>query len=188
MFIVVGLGNPGKEYECTRHNIGFRIVDFFVDQNNFSKFRHSKKYNAFVSEGLIRDSEALIIKPQSFMNLSGTSIRTIIDFYKLNPTSDLIVVSDDADVKIGQIKIQKGKSSAGHKGVQSIIKEVGTKEFTRIRIGIDSEDPAYRIPALQNGLEDVVLKNFTESEEKVLKNVISEACEHIKNIISSDKF
>ncbi|MFA5080197.1 MAG: aminoacyl-tRNA hydrolase [Candidatus Paceibacterota bacterium] len=186
MFIIVGLGNPGKEYEFTRHNIGFRTVDFFVDKNNFSKFRHSKKYNAFVSEGLIGETEVLIIKPQTFMNLSGKSVRPLIDFYKLELKNELIVISDDADVPIGQVKIQKGKSSAGHKGVQSIIDELGTKEFIRLRVGIDSDDPTYKIPAKENGLEAVVLKNFTESEEKLLKIAISEACEHIEKIILND--
>lgn len=183
MIIIVGLGNPGSQYEYTRHNIGFRIVDFFVNQNNFSKFRLSKKYSALVSEGVVDGKDAIIIKPQSFMNLSGKSVRPILDFYKLDARNDLVVIGDDADVKIGQVKIQKGKSSAGHKGVQSIIDEVSTKDFTRLRIGIDSDDPEYSIPASKNGLESVVLKNFTETEEGFLEISISEACEHIKNII-----
>jgi len=183
MFIIVGLGNPGKEYEYTRHSIGFRIVDFFAYQNGFTQFKQSKKYNALLSEGSINDIDVILIKPQTFMNLSGKSVRPILDFYKLDPKKDLIVVGDDADVNIGQIKIQAGKSSAGHKGVKSIIDEVNTKDFLRLRIGIDSDDPAYKIPAKENGLESVVLKNFTESEEEILQTTISEASEHIKNII-----
>jgi len=185
MFIIVGLGNPGKEYEYTRHNIGFRIVDFFVYQNGFSQFKLSKKYNALLSEGFVDGKDAIVIKPQTFMNLSGKSVHPLVDFYKLDPVNHLVVVGDDADVSIGQIKIQKGKSSAGHKGVQSIIDELGTKDFTRIRIGIDSDDPEYKIPVSENGLEGVVLKNFTESEEDILENVISEASEHIKNIVEN---
>ncbi|MCK9578374.1 aminoacyl-tRNA hydrolase [bacterium] len=183
MFIIVGLGNPGKEYEYTRHNIGFRVVDFFAYQNGFSEFKLSKKYNALLSEGTIDGMDAILIKPQTFMNLSGKSVRSILDFYKLDPKKDLIVISDDADVTIGQIKIQRGKSSAGHKGVKSIIDETGTKDFLRLRIGIDSEDPAYKLPAEESGLEAVVLKNFTATEEEILDNTISEASEHIKNIL-----
>ncbi|MDD5639853.1 MAG: aminoacyl-tRNA hydrolase [Candidatus Pacebacteria bacterium] len=185
MFIIVGLGNPGKEFEYTRHNIGFRVVDFFAEQNNFPEFKLSKKYNALLTEGVLGNVNVILVKPQTFMNLSGKTVRSIIDFYKLDAKKDLIVVGDDADVLIGEIKIQKGKASAGHKGVQSIIDELGMKDFTRIRIGIDSDDPAYKIPVSENGLESVVLKNFTESEEYILKNVISEASEHIKNIIEN---
>lgn len=183
MFIIVGLGNPGKEYEYTRHNIGFRIVDFFANQNDFSRFKESKKYNCHISEGSIEGKEVIIIKPQTFMNLSGKPAKALINFYKLNPLKDLIVAGDDADVKIGQIKIQQGKSSAGHKGVQSIINELGTKDFIRLRIGIDSNDPAYKIPAEAEGLENVVLKNFTENEEEILSPTIIEANEQIKKII-----
>lgn len=183
MFIIVGLGNPGKEYEYTRHNIGFRVVDFFAYENGFSEFKFSKKYNALLSEGSFDGTDVILIKPQTFMNLSGKSVRSILDFYKLDPKKNLIVIGDDADVTIGQIKIQKSKTSAGHKGVQSIIDETGTKDFVRLRIGIDSDDPAYKIPAEENGLEAVVLKNFTESEEEILSNTISEASEHIKNIL-----
>ncbi|MFA6251799.1 MAG: aminoacyl-tRNA hydrolase [Candidatus Paceibacterota bacterium] len=183
MFIIAGLGNPGKEFEYTRHNLGFRVVDFFACQNGFPEFKFSKKYNALLSEGLVGGIDVILIKPQTFMNLSGKPVRSLIDFYKLEAKKNLIVVNDDADVQIGEIKIQKGKASAGHKGVQSIIDEVGTKDFLRLRIGIDSEEPAYRIPLNESGLEGVVLKNFTQIEEDILQTTISEASEHIKNII-----
>jgi PTH1 family peptidyl-tRNA hydrolase len=186
MFIVIGLGNPGKEYEYTRHNIGFRTVDFFAEQNSFSHFKESKKHKCLISEGLIGENEVLIIKPLTFMNLSGKSVRSLIDFYKLDPTKNLIAIGDDADVKIGEMKVQQGKSSAGHKGIKSIIDELGTKDFIRLRIGIDSEDPAYKIPAEKEGLESVVLKNFTSQEEEVLSTVIAEASEQIRNIILND--
>ena len=117
------------------------------------------------------------------MNLSGKTTRSILDFYKLNPIEDLIVIGDDADVRIGYIKVQKDKSSAGHRGVQSIIDEVGTKGFTRLRIGIDSDDTIYKTLKKENGLEGLVLKNFTEEEESTLSSVFNEASEQLINII-----
>lgn len=187
MFLIVGLGNPGKEYESTRHNIGFRIVDFFVDQNDFSPFKEIKKYKCLLSEGRIGNKEVTVIKPQTFMNLSGKSAKAILNFYKLNPAQDLLVIGDDADVKIGQVKTQKGKSSAGHKGVQSIINEVGTKDFTRLRIGIDSDDVSYQTLKESGGLENLVLKNFTAEEESILLSAFDLANEQIKELIANNE-
>ncbi|MDD4409819.1 MAG: aminoacyl-tRNA hydrolase [Candidatus Pacebacteria bacterium] len=184
MQLIVGLGNPGKEYEYTRHNIGFRIVDFFATQNNFSDFKESKKYKCLISEGKIGNEDIIIIKPQTFMNLSGKSTKAIMSFYKLSPENDLIVVGDDADVEIGKVRVQKGKSSAGHKGVQSIINELNTKEFTRLRIGIDSDNIAYRTLKENGGLENLVLKNFTEEEETILSTVFDLADKQIKGILA----
>lgn len=185
MFLIVGLGNPGKEYKYTRHNIGFRIVDFFVQQNALPDFKESKKYKCLISEGTIGKEHVIVIKPQTFMNLSGKSVTSIIDFYKIDPIKNLIVIGDDADISIGQIKVQKGKSSAGHKGVQSIINELGTKEFTRLRIGIDSEEESFQIIKEHHGLEGLVLKDFTEEEESILSDVFNIACQEINTIINN---
>jgi PTH1 family peptidyl-tRNA hydrolase len=182
MYLIVGLGNPGNEYEYTRHNIGFRIVDFFAMTNSFDGFRKYKD-DCLVSEGIVDGEKIILVKPQTFMNRSGKPVRSLLSFYKLDPEKSLIVIGDDADISIGTIRSQKGKSSAGHKGVQSIIDEVGTKEFIRLRIGIDSEEEIYKTLKEEGGLENLVLKRFTDTEEELLEKVMKESAEELSSII-----
>ena len=175
MVLIVGLGNPGAKYKKTRHNIGFRVLDEFQNENNFPNFEFSKKFNSLISDGIVKKKTILLTKPQTFMNSSGISIKGLINFYKIK-SSDIIVVHDDIDLVFGTTKISEKKGSAGHKGVESIIKELGTKDFTRLRIGI-------RDKKLKNkDTEKYVLKKFTEQEEQDLKKIIKQSLESLRLI------
>jgi len=175
IFLIVGLGNPGIKYKKTRHNIGFRVLDEFQNENNFSDFEFSKKFNSLISDGIIKRRTILLAKPQTFMNNSGRTIKGLINFYKIkNP--NVIVVHDDIDLVFGTTKISEKRGSAGHKGVESIIKELGTKDFTRLRIGIRDKKLKYK------NTEKYVLEKFTEQEEQDLKKIIKQSIEALKSI------
>ncbi|MBZ9577485.1 aminoacyl-tRNA hydrolase [Patescibacteria group bacterium] len=166
MTIIVGLGNPGKKYIYTRHNIGFQVVDEFAKENNFPEFRLSKKFNSLVSESILNNEKIILVKPQTFMNKSGEAVSALINFYK---TKEIIIIHDDIDLPLGKIRISKNRGAAGHKGVESITKEIGTKNFTRFRIGISP-----KIGKSKN-VEKYVLQKFDKEEEKIIKQVIKEA-------------
>ena len=176
MILIIGLGNPGTKYKKTRHNIGFRVLDEFQNENSFSDFEFSKKFNSLISDGTVKRKTILLAKPQTFMNNSGMPIKRLISFYKIK-ISNIIVVHDDIDLVFGTIRISEKKGSAGHKGVKSIIKELGTKDFTRIRIGIRNQKPGAK-----KNTEKYVLEKFTEQEEQDLENIIKESCHTLKMI------
>ncbi|GAI34898.1 unnamed protein product [marine sediment metagenome] len=135
MVLIVGLGNPGIKYKRTRHNIGFQVLDKFQRENDFPDFKFSKKFNALISEKNIGKEKIILAKPKTFMNNSGQSVKKITRYYSL-PFINLIVVHDDIDLPLEKIRISKKRGSAGHKGVESIIKELGNKNFVRLRVGI----------------------------------------------------
>lgn len=167
MKAIVGLGNIGKEYERTRHNVGFLALDKIANYYNFDNFTLEEKFEAELSKGEIADEKIILIKPQTYMNASGRAVQKVMSFYKIEP-ADLIVIHDELDLELGNFKLGFGRSSAGHKGVQSIIDALSTKDFTRIRIGICPKDQ--NIP-----IEKFVLGNFnikeTEKLEAILINV-----------------
>ena len=134
MKVVIGLGNPGKKYEKTRHNIGFIVVDSLRKKFNLTDER--EKFQALISEKNIDGEKVIFFKPQTFMNLSGNALIEIVNFYKLDPKKDIIVVYDDMSLDFGDIRIREKGSSGGHNGIKSIIKHIGTQEFKRIKIGI----------------------------------------------------
>lgn len=162
MILLAGLGNPGKKYKDTRHNIGFLVIDKFKEINNFPEFKLSKKFNSLVSEGFIDSKKVILAKPQTFMNESGKAVKALVSFYKIKV---LFVAHDDIDLPLGKIKIAKGQGAAGHKGVKSIIKEIGTKDFTRIRIGISPEKKPKNV-------EKFVLQKFNkENKTSITTNI-----------------
>ena len=173
--LIIGLGNPGTKYKKTRHNIGFRVLDEFQNENNFPDFEFSKKFNSLISDGIIKKKTILLAKPQTFMNNSGRTVKGLINFYKIK-SSNIIVVHDDIDLVFGTIKISEKRGSAGHKGVESIIKELRTKDFTRLRIGIRDKKLKYK------NTEKYVLEKFTEQEEQDLKKIIKQSIEALKSI------
>ncbi len=186
MILIVGLGNPGPKFEKTRHNLGFRIIDHFVQKNNFPDFEffrlrpsgfggQAKKINSLISETKIDDQKIILAKPQTFMNKSGQAVKALSRSYKLEPSS-LIIIHDDIDLDFGKIKIGKNRSAAGHKGVQSIINELGTKDFIRFRIGIK---PKISNKRQETRTENFVLKKFNKEEEKILKEVIEKTVKAI---------
>jgi PTH1 family peptidyl-tRNA hydrolase len=153
MYLIVGLGNPGKKYEKTRHNIGFRVIDEL--------------------EKSVFNFDITLLKPDSFMNNSGKAVKECLNYYKI-PAANLIVIHDDIDLAFGIIKLNKNSSSAGHKGVQSIIDTLKTQDFTRIRIGISPKSEA-RISKSETDTAEFVLKNFTKNEEEQIPEIIKKA-------------
>ncbi|MCX6722057.1 MAG: aminoacyl-tRNA hydrolase [Candidatus Staskawiczbacteria bacterium] len=158
MNIIIGLGNPGEQYKNTRHNVGFMAIDAFAKKNNFPEFELQKKSNALVSE----KDKVILVKPQTFMNESGKAIKTII---KNKTIENLVVIHDDIDLPVGKIKIIKERGSAGHKGVESIIQNIGNEGLVRFRIGIGFDN---KVEAME-----VVLKNFSEEEQKIIDETIN---------------
>jgi PTH1 family peptidyl-tRNA hydrolase len=186
MKLIIGLGNPGKKYAKTRHNIGFMMADKLKEEWNFPDFEFSKKFGAEISEGKISVSsraersrvegsrnntasniKILLIKPRTFMNRSGEAVKKIMNFYKMKP-ADLIIIHDDLDIDLGKYKISTDSSAAGHRGVESIITALGTKNFKRLRIGI--EGTALRQKRKIPG-DEFVLKNFTPSENRIIQKI-----------------
>lgn len=178
MIIIVGLGNPGKQFEKTRHNLGFRVLDEFRKENNFPKFKSSKKFESFLSKSSFKRKQIILAKPKTFMNTSGKAVKKLIKNYKLK-IEDLIVIHDDLDLPLGKIKISKGRGSAGHKGVKSIIDTLGTKDFPRFRIGI-KPDKNIKLKNLNYKLKEFVLDKFTKEEEKIVKRVIKKTIEMVE--------
>ncbi len=190
MKAIVGLGNPGKKYEKTRHNVGFRAVDEIAVNFQFPIFNFQSIFNAQISKGEIANQKIILVKPQTFMNNSGKSVKILNTKYKIQDTN-LFVVHDDIDLPFGKIKIVKSRGAAGHKGIESIIKELGTKNFVRFRIGIKpqtTEKPAgsYAVRRIRQNtkfLARFVLQKFNKEEEKILKKVIEKAVEAIEMAI-----
>jgi PTH1 family peptidyl-tRNA hydrolase len=170
MKLIIGLGNYGPEYEKTRHNYGFMAFDEIQRKYNFPDFKLEKEHNALIS----KKGDVLLIKPQTYMNNSGKAVKSIASYYKVEP-KDIIVIHDDAETDLGEIKEVEGRSAAGHNGVRSIINELGTNEFKRLKLGIASDDPSFK----NNSLEEVILKNFSKAEEIVALGVIEKAVELI---------
>lgn len=170
MKLIVGLGNYGPEYEKTRHNYGFMVVDELARKHSFPDFKLDKEHNVLISI----ESDVILIKPQTYMNNSGKAVKSVIAYYKIEP-KDILVIHDDADIQLGEVKEDESRGSAGHKGVQSIIDELKTNEFRRMRMGINSEDPSFQ----GKELEDVVLKNFSNNEQPIVEETIKKAVEII---------
>ncbi|MBI5222127.1 MAG: aminoacyl-tRNA hydrolase [Candidatus Magasanikbacteria bacterium] len=180
MKLIIGLGNPGKTYAKTRHNAGFMVLDKLRDKlkkNNISDWELSKKFNAEVCGCVVKNNKIVLAKPMTFMNDSGQAVQLIAHFYKLTP-SDLIVVHDDKDIKLGEIKVQTDKSSAGHNGAQSIIDHIGTQNFTRVRVGVAPENPKK-----MSDTAKFVLNRFGLFERKKVDAVLNTAVEEILKII-----
>jgi len=169
MKIAVGLGNPGEKYAFTRHNVGFMVIDELLSTYAASP-QFNKKFDSII---YTLDKERLLVKPQTFMNVSGKAVNRVANFYKLRP-EELLIVHDDVDLEFGEIKHQFGRSSAGHKGVESIIEALGSDEFHRVRVGIDRPS----IPTME--IEDWVLQRFSEDKSEI-KKVIKRAAEVVSN-------
>ncbi|MFA5714524.1 MAG: aminoacyl-tRNA hydrolase [Candidatus Paceibacterota bacterium] len=170
MKLIIGLGNYGPEYEKTRHNYGFMVIDELARKHDFPDFKLDKEHNALVSI----ENDVILVKPQTYMNNSGKAIKSVASYYKIE-SKNILVIHDDADVQLGEIKEAESRGSAGHNGVQSIIDELKTNEFKRLRMGINSEDPSFK----DKELEEVVLKNFSKDEEAIVEETIKKAVEMI---------
>ncbi len=158
MKLIVGLGNPGKQYDDTRHNIGFDIITLFAQQNNIKIDK--EKFNGLYNEIKIKNEKIILLKPQKYMNLSGIVVKKYMDFFKIDK-EDILIIHDDLDIKIGNIKIKANGSSAGHNGLKDIEQNIGSKEYKRIKIGISRTDE----------LKAHVLGKFSKEEQTILKEV-----------------
>lgn len=184
MKLIVGLGNPGKQYERTRHNVGFLIADAIISYFLFPISKLDKKINALISKGVINDKRMLVAKPTTFMNNSGQAVSALLNFYKLTPAA-LVIIHDDKDVPLGEFKIQTNRGAAGHNGVQSIIDQLGTKNFTRIRVGIGLPLPAGEVGVRGRvNTAEFVLGKFTKEEQRLLSKVIIRVVEELKNLVA----
>jgi PTH1 family peptidyl-tRNA hydrolase len=185
MKIICGLGNPEKEYDGTRHNVGFRFLDAFAAAHDFPKF--GTKGKSLISEKTLEfvpghKEKILLVKPQTFMNLSGEAVQEVLQFYKL-PLKDLLVVYDDVDLPLGTVRYREKGSAGTHNGMKSIVETIASIDFPRLRIGIESRGAFEGSAPAQMDLTDFVLAPFLKAElpifEEVVKEVIKEAEEWI---------
>lgn len=174
MYIIVGLGNPGRQYENTRHNIGFDVIETLAERDHIAVLE--KKHKAIIGKGFVEGQKCILAKPQTFMNLSGESVRQLLDYYKVDEESELIVISDDVSLDVGQIRIRKKGSAGGHNGLKNIIAHLGHDTFTRVKMGVGEKPQGY-------DLADYVLGHFTDQERKVMDEAAKRAADAIRTII-----
>lgn len=171
-FLIVGLGNPGKKYEITRHNAGFLFLDFLQKEWNFPEFSQNERFHSSLSEGSFDSQKIILAQPETFMNLSGNAIEKLLSFYKI-PLEHLAVIHDDLDIALGTFRTATNSRSAGHNGVQSIIDRLGSQTFRRFRLGIriptDIENSQSKIPS-----DRFVLEPFPENELRPLRSIFPE--------------
>lgn len=172
MFVIFGLGNPGRQYEGTRHNVGFNAIDYLAYKNRI--VLNKIKHKAVLGQGLIHNQKVLLAKPQTFMNLSGRSVLEILNFYKIEP-KDIIVIYDDMDIEIGKLRIRPKGSAGNHNGMKSIIYEIQSDDFLRIRIGIGK--PVYEDRV------SYVLGRFSKEDRQSIDQAIQKAAAAVEMII-----
>lgn len=167
MFLIVGLGNPDKKYEKTRHNIGFDTIDALAEQYHITMNDH--KHKALCGTGVIEGVKVLLAKPLTYMNLSGDSVAEIVNFYKLDPESEMIIIFDDISLAPGNIRVRKKGSAGGHNGIKSIIARCGTQNFMRIKVGVGEKPQGW-------DLADHVLGRFSTENRALVEDAIQDAC------------
>ena len=166
MYIIVGLGNFAKEYVNTRHNIGFDVIDKLAEQENIAMLE--KKHKAVIGKGVVAGQKCILAKPVTFMNLSGESVRELIDYYKVDETTELIVISDDISLAVGQLRVRKKGSAGGHNGLKNIIAHLGHDSFIRIKVGVGEKPKGW-------DLADYVLGHFSTEDRAKVEEAIGHA-------------
>ena len=174
MFIIAGLGNPTSQYEGTRHNIGFDVMDALAEKYNISI--SEKKHKALCGKGVIEGEKVLLVKPQTYMNLSGESIAEILNYYKVDAEEDFLVVFDDISLAPGNIRIRKKGSAGGHNGIKNIIAMTGTQNFKRIKVGVGEKPKGW-------DLADYVLGRFPDEDRKKVNDAIEDAIGAVSMIL-----
>ncbi len=174
MKLIIGLGNPGKEYERTRHNVGFDILDKFAQNKNFPGFK--EKFQGLITEKNIDGEKVLLLKPQTYMNLSGNSIIQVIKFYKLDPKNDIIVIYDDMDLPLGKLRLKGNGSAGGHNGIKSIISHIG-QDFMRAKCGIGKAKT-------KDENINFVLGRFTREEDELIQPMFERVISLIEDFIN----
>ena len=175
MFIIVGLGNPYYEYAGTRNNVGFEVIKILADR--FDIATDYIKHKAICGRGIIEGNKVILAMPQTYMNRSGESVRELADYYKIDVTSELIVVYDDVNLDPGRIRIRAGGSAGGHNGMKDIISHIGTDEFTRVRVGVGEKPKGY-------DLADYVLGHFTKDERELMDGAFIDAANAVVSIMN----
>ena len=177
MYIVAGLGNPTKQYEHTRHNAGFEVIDYLSEKYNIPVKQAG--YKALYGSGYIEGQKVILLKPQTFMNLSGESIRACMDFFKIDPEEELIVVYDDISLAPGQLRVRGKGSAGGHNGIKNIILHTGGQKFPRVRVGVGEKPAGF-------DLADYVLGHFTQSELKDIDSGIDNAVKAAELLVKGE--
>ena len=177
MYIIVGLGNPERKYDGTRHNIGFSALTVLADTYGISM--DIKKHKAVCGKGVIEGQKVLLAMPQTYMNLSGESVRELVDYYKIDPEEELIVIYDDINLAPGKLRIRPKGSAGGHNGIKNIIAHLGTQVFPRIRVGVGEKPKGW-------DLADYVLGRFSREEEPVIREALEKTTKACCEIITAD--
>ena len=177
MYIIVGLGNPERKYAGTRHNIGFSAITAISDAYSISM--DIKKHKAVCGKGMIAGNKVLLAMPQTYMNLSGERVRELVDYYKIDPERELIVIYDDINLAPGRLRIREKGSAGGHNGIKNIISHLGTQVFPRIRIGVGEKPKGW-------DLADYVLGRFAKDEEPVIREALDNAAEACGIIVDDE--
>ncbi len=176
MKIIVGLGNPTREYQGTRHNVGFSVIYNLSDKYNINV--DTKKHKALIGKGIIEGEKVILAMPQTYMNLSGESVRELVDYYKCDP-EDIIVIYDDISLDVGKLRIRAKGSAGGHNGIKNIIAHLGTQEFPRIKVGVGEKPP-------RMDLADYVLGHFSKEEQPIIREGADKACDAVALMIRED--
>lgn len=166
MYLIVGLGNPGRQYEATRHNMGFDVIDKLVEEYNVPQ--SGVKFNAMYGKGRIEGQPVILMKPLSYMNLSGGPVRDMANYFKIDPETEMIVIYDDIDLEPGQLRIRKKGSAGGHNGIKHIIQQLGTQTFVRIKVGVGAKPKGW-------DLADHVLGRFSGEDRARVEEAIRDA-------------
>ncbi|QDW73782.1 aminoacyl-tRNA hydrolase [Lachnospiraceae bacterium KGMB03038] len=177
MFIIAGLGNPTLKYEGTRHNAGFDVIDVLADKYNISV--DGRKARAYIGKGIIGGSKVILAKPQTYMNLSGESIRGLVDYYKIDAEQQLLVIYDDISLAPGQLRIRKKGSAGGHNGIKNIIAHLGTQIFPRIKMGVGEKPKEF-------DLADYVLSRFSKEERAQMEEGYEKAVNAVEMILQGE--
>ena len=177
MFLIVGLGNPTNEYSGTRHNVGFDVIDAIADKYNISVTE--RKNRAFCGKGIIEGQKVLLAKPQTYMNLSGESVRGLLDYYKMDAETEVLVIFDDVSLDVGQLRIRKKGSAGGHNGIKNIIQHLGSNVFMRIKVGVGEKPKDY-------DLADYVLGHFSKAEKEMMSEGYKKAVEAVEMILRDE--
>ena len=178
MYVIAGLGNPGSKYEKTRHNVGFQVIDRLAEKYHIDM--KLKRHRAVCGTGMIEGTRVLLMKPQTFMNLSGESIQEAVRFSGADPETEFLVVYDDVSLPPGQLRIRKKGSAGGHNGIKNIILHLGTQTFTRVRVGVGEKPEGY-------DLADYVLGHFPKEEKKQMEDAFDRAAEAVAVILKEDR-
>ena len=177
MYIIIGLGNPTAQYEGTRHNVGFDVIDRLGEKYNIAV--DTKKHKAYIGKGMIDGQKVILVKPQTYMNLSGESVRELVDYYKVDAEEEVLVIYDDISLDVGQLRIRKKGSAGGHNGIKNIIAHLGTQVFPRIKVGVGEKPKNY-------DLADYVLGHFSKAERAQMEEVYDRATEAVRLILAGE--